>query len=287
MGSAWMLVAGASFAFMGVLVKLGGHWFSSQELVFYRSIFGLLMVLALLVLRQGSSGLRRLTGVHLRLHLRRGLVGFTALVCFFYALTRLPLSVAVTLNYTSPLFLALMMPAWLKERPRPAQYAAVSLGFLGIVLLLRPWEAHGDLVAGLVGLFSGFMAGLAYVHVRTLGRLHEPEWRTVFWFAAVSSLGAAALSSAGKWHRVAPAHLGLLLGLGATATLGQLTMTRAYRKGQTSVVAAFAYSTVVFSSVLDVLIWNETLPLSAWAGMAITVAAGAWAATLNTEEGSR
>ena len=283
-GSAWMLLAGASFAFMGVWVKLASQWFSSVELVFYRSLFGLALVLGLLALRHGPSGTRRVMGPHLALHLRRGLVGFAALTAFFYSLAHLPMSVAITLNYTSPLFLTLLLPAGLGERPRPAQYAAVALGFAGIVLLLRPWQAHGDLVAGLVGLFSGLLAGVAYLHVRALGRLNEPEWRTVFWFAAVGSLGAALFASLDGWHPVGTQHLLLLLTLGLTATVGQLAMTRAYRLGQTVVVAAFAYSTVLFSSVLDIVIWHEHLPAAAWAGVATTVAAGVWAAFLNPEK---
>lgn len=272
-----MLLAGAAFAFMGVLVKLGSQWFSSHELVFYRSLVALVLLLALMTLRHGLGGGRHFLGEHTALHLRRGLVGFLALATFFYAVAHLPLSVAITLNYASPLFLALLMPWQLKERPSHAQYATVAVGFLGVVLLLRPWDsAPQDLVAGLVGLFSGVMAAFAYIHVRRLGRLGEPEWRTVFWFAVVCTLGAGLLASFdGGWHVPATAeHAGLLLGIGLFATLGQLAMTRAYRKGETVVVAAFAYSTVVFGGMLDVLIFNMEMPVTAWCGMLITVLAG-------------
>lgn len=278
-----MLLAGASFALMGVWVKLGAQWFSSNELVFYRSVFGLVVVLGMLLVREGPRGMGRVFGPHLSMHLRRGLVGFVALAAFFYSLTVLPMSVAVSLNYTSPLFLGLLMPVWLREPVRPAQYGAIALGFAGVLLLLRPWEEHGDFLGGLIGLFSGFMAGLAYVHVRSLGVLQEPEWRTVFWFAAVGSLGAACLVSLEGWHTEVLPHLGLLLVLGLTATIGQLAMTRAYRQGRTAVVAAFAYSTVVFSSLLDVLIWKEDIAAMSWLGMTLTTAAGIWAAVLNTE----
>lgn len=281
MGSNWMLLAGASFALMGVWVKLAAQWFSSVELVFYRSLFGLLVVLGMLALHRGPRAMLRVFGPHLWLHLRRGVVGFAALVTFFYSLTVLPMSVAITLNYTSPLFLTLMTPLWLKESIRPAQYAAVALGFAGVLLLLRPWEVHGDLTAGIIGLVSGLMAGVAYVHVRALGQLQEPEWRTVFWFAAVASAGAALIASVQGWHGDILPHLDLLLALGLTATAGQLAMTRAYRRGQTAVVAAFSYSTVIFSSLLDVIIWKEDIAATAWAGMAITAAAGVWAAMLN------
>lgn len=294
MGSAWMLLAGACFALMGVFVKLGAEWFSSHEMVFYRSLVGLLLLLIGMglhqALHQGWRGGRQLfAGPHTGLQIRRGLVGFVALATFFYALARLPLSMAMTLNYASPLFLAVLMPWQLGERPSRAQYVTVAAGFVGIVLLLRPWQTPAeDLLAGLVGLFSGVMAAFAYIHVRKLGRLHEPEWRTVFWFALVCGVAAAGLTSLeGGWHPLASyEHLGLILAFGLFATLGQLAMTRAYRTGQTVVVASFAYSTVVYASLLDVLIFKVQMPLLAWTGICITVLAGLLAARLNERSAS-
>ena len=279
-----MLFAGACFALMGMFVKLGGIWFSSHELVFYRSLVGLLLLLAGIALHRGMRGELKLLGPNTSMQIRRGLVGFVALATFFYALARLPLSVAVTLNYASPLFLALLMPWQLGERPSRAQYITVAAGFVGVLLMLRPWQTPAsDLVAGLVGLFSGVMAAFAYIHVSKLGRLGEPEWRTVFWFALVCAVGAGALASVdGGWHVVTNFdQVGLIVVLGLFATLGQLAMTRAYRTGQTVVVASFAYSTVVFASVLDALFFNEKMPLLAWIGICITVLAGVQAARLN------
>jgi len=284
MGSFWMLAAGASFALMSVFVKLAAGQFSSHELVFWRSALGLAFIYLFLRLPVYGRAGGGLVSANLAMHLRRGLIGFVALATFFYAVVKLPMSVAITLNYTSPLFLALVMPWWLGERPRPMQYLAVALGFAGVALLLRPWQGGGDLVAGLVGLFSGFMAALAYVHVRQLGRLHEPEWRTVFWFAVVCAVGAGLFASADGWHAPNLDNAWLLVALGLFATFGQLAMTRAYRTGDTVVVASLAYSTVVFGSLLDGLIWNQDLPASAWLGVALTVAAGVWAVTLNKKE---
>lgn len=279
-----MLLAGLSFALMGVFVKLGVTWFTSHELVFHRSLVALALLFAALSLRHGYRGGLHVFGAHTGLHLRRGLVGFVALALFFHALAHLPLSVAVTLNYTSPLFLALLMPWQLGERPTRAQYATVALGFVGVALLLRPWETPPrDLLAGVLGLVSGVMAAFAYIHVRRLGRLREPEWRTVFWFALVCALGAALLASVDRgWHAPAGAEqFGVLLAMGVFATIGQLAMTRAYRTGSTVVVASFAYSTVVFASILDVFIWHVKMPLVAWTGMSITVLAGILAARIN------
>jgi drug/metabolite transporter (DMT)-like permease len=85
-------------------------------------------------------------------------------------------------------------------------------------------------------------------------------------YSAVCAVGAALFATFGTWHLPRLGNIGLLLALGVFATLGQLTITRAYRRGDTVVVASLAYSTVIFGSLLDALIWNQTLPPVAWVG---------------------
>src|SRR5512138_1275539 len=113
MKSSWMLVAAALFALMGVLVKHASAHFSPAELVFYRSAFGLAAIWAVVAVSHRRL-LAPLATPHLRSHFWRGVSGFAALVLFFYALARLPLATAVTLNYTAPLFLAALSAWWLR-----------------------------------------------------------------------------------------------------------------------------------------------------------------------------
>lgn len=107
MKSVWMLVVAALFGVMGALVKIAAADFSSPELVFYRSVFGLVAIYFIIPLRT-RSWTSALATVHWRAHVHRSLTGFAALVLFFYAVAHLPMPTAVTLNYTAPLFLALM-----------------------------------------------------------------------------------------------------------------------------------------------------------------------------------
>ena len=267
--SAWMVVAGALFGCMGVFVKLGAEFFSSAELVFYRSLFGLLTI-ALIVKSRGMS----IATPHWKAHLWRGLSGFAALMLFFYAITRLPLATAVTLNYTAPLFLAFLSVLVLKERPRLPLLPAVLLGFVGVVLLLRPSLHQEQLVAGLMGLASGFLAAIAYLNVKQLGQMGEPSLRIVFYFTLICTIGGGIWMGIHTFHPVSPRNFLLLLGLGATATLAQLAMTRAYREGGTLVVGSLAYSTVVFASLLGILLWQEILPPASWLGIALIVLSG-------------
>lgn len=133
LGSAWMIVAALLFALMGVFVKQGAQSFTPVELVFWRTLFGVLM----LGIPARLHGQRFVTP-HLKVHLIRGCAGYVALLLTFYAMAHLPLATAITLNYTSPMFLALLSVLWLKERFSGRMAAALALGFVGVTLLLRP-----------------------------------------------------------------------------------------------------------------------------------------------------
>jgi drug/metabolite transporter (DMT)-like permease len=264
-----MLAAGALFACMGALVKLGAPHFSSAELVFYRSFFGLLVVYALV--RHSRISLSTL---HWHAHLWRGISGTIAMLLFFHCITTLPLATAITLNYTSSLFLSLLTVAVLKEKFHPPLSSALALGFSGVVLLLQPTLAQDQFADGLLGLASGFLAGIALMNVRQLGVLGEPGMRVVFHFNLIATLASALWMPGDTLHPVQLVDLPLLVAIGASATFAQLFMTRAYRTGQTLVVGSLAYSTIVFSALIGLIFWHEQLSLLAWLGIALIIASG-------------
>lgn len=257
-----MLVASLLFASMGVCVKLAAGMFSPAELVFYRGFVALLLMGGYVYGRK-----LRLGTPHWRAHLQRGLAGFISLVLYFYAISVLPLATAVTLNYTSPLFLAVILVMWAGERVRWSLFVALALGLAGVVLLLRPSFVAAQWLGGSVGLASGVAASLAYYNVRQLGRLGEPEWRTVFYFSLICAVGGLPWAMATPSHAIDGYGGLLLLGVGVFGALAQLAMTRAYNRGKTLVSATLAYSTPIFASFFGALIWNE-IPL--WtSGLAI------------------
>jgi drug/metabolite transporter (DMT)-like permease len=273
-GSLWMLVAAMGFAVMGTLVKIGAAKFSSAELVFYRSAFGLAVIYAYIF----AKNLPFKTPVIAK-QMSRALVGFASLVLFFYAIAHLPLATAITLNYTSPLFLALFMPFLLhkehkKSLTKKSLYLAVVLGFIGVLLLLKPTFNGGDSLAGAMGLLSGIGAALAYVHVKQLGNLNEPDWRTVFYFTLISTIGAGVWMLLLHFTPVSLSDLPLLMGLGVSATIAQLALTRAYRTGNTLTVASLAYVTVVLASLISVLLWHEHLSASEWLAIGLIILSG-------------
>lgn len=268
MQSLWMLVASFLFACMGVCVKLAAATHTAAEIVFYRSFVSLLLMFALIRLRGVS-----LATPHWRWQLSRGVVGFLALSAYFWAISLLPLATAVTLNYTSAIFLALLLAltGWSVNR---GMMLSLVAGFMGVVMLLQPSFGSNQWLGGLIGLGSGMLAAMAYFSVRQLGRLGEMESRTVFYFSLVASVCSLLWLLFSEVRPVGIADGLLLAGTAIFATLAQLAMTRAYARGQTLMAATLAYSTVIFSSIFGMMIWEEQLTSSAWAAMLMIVFSG-------------
>jgi drug/metabolite transporter (DMT)-like permease len=165
MTSSWMLVAGFLFATMGVFVKLGSAQFGAAELAFYRSLVTFVAMLGLLGARRGRGTLRTR---YFGMHLLRAVVGSVSLIGYFYAITELPLATAQTLNYTSPLFLAIGTVVVLGERFSGRLVAAIVVGSLSYSTLVfgaaATWLVWSERMAALewagmlVIVASGIMA---------------------------------------------------------------------------------------------------------------------------------
>lgn len=274
LGAGWMVVAALFFASMGVFVKAGSRYFGSVELLFYRTLFGLLLLGGMMVLRRRNPLTPNWRG-----HLKRSLIGYLSMGLLFYALTHLPLATAITLNYTSSLFFTLICLVRLKEPLTRSAALALAVGFVGILLLLRPTLGDDMWFAAAMGLASGACAGMAVFQVRELGQMGEAPWRTVFWFFAVSSLlGALLLTLGPGFTPLTATTVWPLLGIGLTGMCGQLAMTRAYKEGSKFLAASFAYLTVAFSALLGVLLWGDVLVVEAVAGILLIVFSGVLAA---------
>ncbi|MCE1182144.1 MAG: DMT family transporter [Rhodocyclales bacterium] len=268
MQSLWMILASFLFACMGVCVKLAAQTHGAVEITFYRSFISLILMFGLVKLRGVS-----LKTPHWRWQITRGLVGFSALFAYFYAITLLPLATAVTLNYTSAIFLALYL-ALAGTRLRGGMLGALVIGLVGVAILLKPTLHADQLFGGLIGLGSGVMAGMAYFSVRQLGARGESETRTVFYFSLVSSVCSGFWLLFSEIHAVDLRSGLLLLGVASFATVAQLAMTRAYSRGKTMMSAALAYSTVIFSSLFGMLFWDEVMDASGWFAIGLIILSG-------------
>ncbi|HEX2539781.1 MAG TPA: DMT family transporter [Caldimonas sp.] len=281
--SAPWLIVGATFLFstMGVCVKLASAEYPAGEIVFYRSLTGAVLMLALARWQRGTVA-TRLPGMHFW----RSVAGVTSLVLWFYALGNLPLATAMTLNYMSSVWMALFLiggaVALGTSRVDGRLIVTVLIGFLGVALILRPTIEERQLWHGLMGLLSGVIAATAYLQVTALGRAGEPEYRIVFYFS-VGGVGVGLLTmlwsgvTAHSWRGAV-----LLLAVGVTATLAQLMMTRAYSTGRTLVNASLQYLGIGWAFAFGVVLFDDPVTWMAICGMLLVVGAGIGATMLRS-----
>ena len=222
-----------------------------------------------------ALALVRIRGTPLRftnhpLLLSRALAGWIAMAAYFWSLPYLPLGDAITLQYTSPLFVALLAGRALGERIVAPVAGALLLGFVGVVLVARPDGAIS--FASVSALASGFFAAIAYLAVRSLRDFDHPD-AIVVHFSVVATLLSAPLAILSgippKPEDALP-----LVGVGLTAAIGQLALTRAYALGDAAVVAGVSYVAVPIGAVLGFFVFSETPGPRTLFGAALIIASG-------------
>jgi len=292
MQSLWMLFASFAFSIMGVCVKMAAAMYSTSEIVLYRSLVGVLFIAGLIAVRGGSF--RTAFPWH---HAWRGMIGVTALWMWFFAIGKLPLAAGMTLNYLAPVWIAaiLFSVGWWRGQNKFewGLATAVICSFIGVVLLLRPAFHADQWFAAVVGLGSGVLSAFAYLQVKKLGQMGEPEYRVVFYFSAAGLVAGLIGITTGadltggrpaEWSAHSATGIALLLSIGLTATVAQLAMTRAYRLGATLVTANLQYTGIVFASIWGILIWGDMLDWLGWFGIAVILASGSAATYYNARK---
>jgi len=267
-GALAMILASFAFAVMGTCIQVCAQTLPNGMVVFFRNVSGLAFLSPILI--RGGRGVLRTT--HFKEHILRGAAGLSSMYCFFYAIAHMRLADATLLNYTLPLFIPVVEALWLGE-PMPPRFAApLILGFVGVMVVLRPGSG---LVGGaaLVGLLAGLLSAVAQTGVRRLTRT-EPTVRIVIYFALMgSSLSALALPFV--WVTPAPTVWAVIVLMGLAATTGQLLMTKAYSHAPASQIGGFVYTGVIFAAFMDWLRLGFTPSPWFFAGATLVMASGA------------
>jgi drug/metabolite transporter (DMT)-like permease len=271
-----MVLASFFFATMAVGIKYASQSFETFELVFYRGVVSIVFMAAVMRARKTSWQ----TPVP-AMHLTRSAVGVISLGSWFYAIAHLPLATAMTLNYTSPIFLGFFLPFISHQKIKKSIFICTIVGFTGALLILDPHGEWQSWFAGLVGLVSGIGAALAYIHVIQLSKLNEPDWRTVFYFTLVSSIGSGLWISFTDYQKLAWNDIWILIPLGLSATIAQIAMTRAYRLGNSIVIGTLSYLAIVFSGIISLLYFNETMRIEDVLGALMIIISGAIASNIS------
>jgi drug/metabolite transporter (DMT)-like permease len=247
----WMVAAAFVFANMSGLVKYLGQDMHAFEIAFFRSVFGFV---ALLPGLWAGGGLRAFRTQRIGLHgVRVALGGFTML-CFFYAMTMLPLANAKALSFSQPLFMLLLAPIFLQEKIGWHRGVAVVIGFVGLVIAAQP-GADGFSIASFAAIAGAFTMACAMIVVKKLAATERPV--TIMAYFSLSAIVITALPASMVWVTPTWEQVGLTAVVGAMASLGQYLYIRGYQIGEASVIAPFNFLQIPFAGVVGYIVFTE------------------------------
>lgn len=271
-GIALMLLSTLFFAAMNSSVKALGPAIPTEQVLFFRNLFALLPV-AVMVWRAGSIEVLRPNRPWQ--HVWRALAGLVSLGTFFYCYARLPLADVIAISFTAPLFVTALSPWLLGEAVGPRRWAAVIVGFFGVLMIVQPGEAGFDPLLLLV-LVATFFYAHVLISVRRLNRTDTPT-AIVFWYLVISVAVTGAILPF-VWVSPDLESWLLLIGLGLCGGVAQLIVTAAFRYADAAVLAPFDYAAILWGSALGYLFWDEVPAGSLWIGAAILIASGLYIA---------
>jgi len=257
-----MLFASFCFAIMGAMAKELSTQMDSLEVVFFRNIVGVILIL----LTFFKTPVKQVGGKPFLLFFR-GLMGFIALVAFFYNIAHISLADAMTFSRTSPMFTALLAFWLLKEKLGIKEVVALIVGFIGIIFIMKPNGLQIELT-DLLGLLSGVGAALAYTSVKELKKFYDTRV-IVLSFMLTGTIGPLLLIVFNDLLHVEFLKASFIIpdfkmwvyivGLGASATVAQIYMTKAYGATKAGIVGSVSYANILFSMVIGVML-GDALP---------------------------
>lgn len=261
-----MCKAAAGFSVMALCVKFASRHLPSMEVVFFRSLIGTIMIGS--VIHKRKLPFR---GSHKRLMILRAVVGFAALALHFYTIANLDLGTAVLLNYTAPIFTAVLAVLFLKEKLRSFLLLMLLTSFIGVYLLVGAQIISLNTMV-LLGLLSGALTGLVYILIRAIHDRESP-FTVVFYFTVVSTIGSAFFLPFGfVWPNLLDCFF--LTGLGIGSFYGQLWFTMALQKAPASLVSPFSYLVPLLSYIYGLFFFGEKLTPVTCLGALLIIVSG-------------
>lgn len=260
LGIKYMIFASLLFAFMGAVAKELSDSMSSIEVVFFRNVFGVILILLSIY----KSPLNQ-TGGKLGLLIFRGIAGFVALLFFFYNIAQIPLGEAMTFSKTSTIFSAIFAYLFVQEKLGFKGWIGVFVGFVGILFITKFDGSNLD-KTDYLGILCGVGAGLAYTSIRELRKFYDSR-AIVLSFMTIGTIGPLILLIIGEFYTnekldflfakfVMPNTndwLFIIL-LGLFATFAQIFMTKAYSHAKAGIIGTISYSNIAFSIILGMFL---------------------------------
>ncbi|WP_236579183.1 DMT family transporter [Hydrogenimonas urashimensis] len=281
-GILFMLASALISAMNGAVAKMLGDEMSAMEIVFFRNLIGMFIILA--TLRHTPA---TLPGGKLLLLLLRGFFGFAAMILFFYTITTIPLAEAITLNKTSPLFVAILAFFLMGERLNRYALLALFIGFLGVAFITKPL----GLAIGyehFLGLLGGFFAACAYATIKTIRRIYDARV-IVLSFVGMGTFVPLLLFLLAP-HVEVPDPLAFLFPhfsfpvslhtwtliafMALVSTLSQWLLTKAYSLGRAGIVGVVSYTNIPFAVGFGWMLGDPFPDIWVWTGIGLIILAG-------------
>ena len=271
-----MMLSILLFSLMDASVKWLGTSYPTTQIMFFRCAVALVPVLVIICMRGGFGILRT---QQKKLHLLRSLMGISAMGLAFYALSLMPLAEAVSILHTAPLFMTALSVVLLREIVGIRRWSAVLLGFIGMLLVVRP--GAGMLESGsLFMLAAAFLIGCTTIVIRHLSKIDDPVCITFYFTVTGVIVSLLGLLLQG-WTPPPASDLALLTLVGLLGGLAQYLMTLSYQRLAIAIVAPLKYLTIVFSGVIGYLIWGDIPDLQSVCGISLIITTGLY--TLHRE----
>ena len=282
------LIAGiAIFSAQDVVIRFLSDRFSVFEIVLVRSVVAVIVVLPLIKL---EGGLETLKTRHPYMHAARGLFACLAYTFYYLAIAAMPLADVVAITFSAPLIVTALSVPILKEPVGLHRWSGVAVGFVGVVVLLRPGAGVFD-PASVLALLAALMYAGNILIVRQLSRTDSSSSMAFYTcgvyilFAGIAGLafGDGRFATDGHaslvflfraWTIPALKDLGLMAVTGLTFGVGFYCLTQAYRMGQPSLVAPFEYTAILWAMIWGFVFWQETPDVLAYTGIALIVSSG-------------
>lgn len=279
-GALFMLASSICFSAMHGFIKLlGSQDMHPLELVFFRNFFGLVAFLPIFL----RHGLAPLKTDRLPLHGFRAVMNVTAMSLFFWSVTLIPLAKVQALGYTAPLFTAIGAVFLLHEKIRFHRSAALLIGFLGAIVILRPHDTELD-TGSIMVLVSAMMWGFCMILIKMLSRTESALTITFYMVAFMTPLSLVPALFVWKWP-VGEQWL-YLLAIGLIGTVAQMAFTQSFRMADTTAVLPFDFGKLVFSAVIGTFFFGDPQDIFIWIGGAMIFAGGLYIAYRERHSGA-
>lgn len=266
----WMMLSAASGGLMNVLIRVAAAELDPIEIVFFRNLFALAVMLPFM-LRVGRDGLRT---TKIGFYMLRAAVAFVSMITWFIGIAAVPLATATALNFTAPLFATVLAALVLRERVRARRWTAIAIGLLGVVVILRPFgPADGNM---LIILLSAATAAMGSITVKFLSRTESAATIVsymVLYLTPMSLIPALFVWSWPSWPM-----LGALALLGLFGVLSHLAVARALTVVDASATAPFEFIRMPYAALLGYLCFSERPDAWTWTGGGIIIASALYVA---------